>query len=341
LIFQKKPFLLFTKVNLGIEPCPMSRSALQLWTESFAEALVRRATQLGASQRDETGKPSREILSRMQSAALRFESLYFGGPDLSWGRAREDDVAALPRPPVSSGRFVCVPFSFHQHPEFPEAWDYSAGVALVHDEDEAAAISFGRGRRTISVSRSEGEARIGFGGDMPLIDDVPGLDTLAPPAQRVMHPFWALARCILSVDGYGTCFLEGQRVSTRGMSPEANIVSVFRMALGLQIENEYGESSWHDHAYCALAWTPEALGRWRRLRDPAIRASPGDPCPLCKGRLEDTDLREPMTLASKGSAASENMVRLRCASCTTIFRTAGRRTPEFETGHTSGLSKEL
>jgi hypothetical protein len=215
------------------------------------------------------------------------------------------------------------------HPEFAEAWDYGTGVALVHDEDEAAAITFGRGRRTISVSRSEGEARIGFGGDMPLIDDVPGLDTLSPPAQRVMHPFWALARCLLSVDGYGTCSLEGHRVSARGMSPEANIVSLFRRELGLQIENEYGESSWHDHVYCALAWTPEALERWRRLRDPAVRASEGDPCPLCRGRLEDADLRE-LALTGKSLATLGSQVRLRCSSCTTIFRTSLRRGSEFE-----------
>ncbi|WP_224248725.1 hypothetical protein [Hyalangium gracile] len=305
----------------------MKRSAIQQWTESFTEALVRRAAQLGAAQRDDTGKQSREILGRLQSAALRFESLYFGGPDLSWGRAREDDVAALPRPPVSSGRLVCVPFSLNHHPEFPEAWDFCAGVALIHDEDEAAAISFGRGRRTLSVSRGDSEARIGFGGDMQLIDDVPGLDTLAPPAQRVLHPFWALARCILGVDGYGTCFLEGHRVAARGMSPEANIVSLFRRELGLHIENEYGESSWHDHVYCALAWTPDALERWRRLRDPAVRASAGDACPLCRGRLEDADLREP---ASRSAITPGSMVRLRCASCTTIFRTARRRTAEFE-----------
>ncbi len=278
----------------------------------------------------------------MQSAALRFESLHFGGPDLSWGRAREDDVAALPRPPVSSGRVVCIPFSLNHHPELSEAWDYGAGVALVHDEDEAAAISFGRGRRTLSVSRSEGEARIGFGGDMLLINEVSGLDTLAPPAQRVMHPFWALARCLLSVDRYGTCFLEGHRVSARGMSPEANIISVFRRTLGLHIENEYGESSWHDHVYCALAWTPEALERWRRLRDPAIRASVGDPCPLCRGRLEATDLLEPAAaFMSKSSAALGDAARLRCASCTTIFRTARWRSPEFETARASGISKEL
>lgn len=321
-------------------PRHMNRSAIQQWTESFAEALVRRATQLGAAQRDETGKHSREILGRLQSAVMRFESLHFGGSDLSWGRAREDDVAALPRPPVSSGRFVCVPFSVNHHPEFPEAWDYCAGVALVHDEDEAAAISFGRGRRTLSVSRSHGEPRIGFGGDMPLLDDVPGLDTLAPPAQRVLHPFWALARCLLSVDGYGTCFLEGHRVAARGMSPEANIVSVFRRELGLHIENEYSESSWHDHVYCALAWTPEALERWRRLRDPAVRASAGDPCPLCKGRLEDADLRAPGA-ASGSSIAPGSMIRLRCASCTTIFRTARRRTTEFEATSQPAIAKNL
>lgn len=319
----------------------MTRSAIQLWTESFAEALIRRATQLGAAQRDESGKRSREILSRLQSAALLFESKYFGGPDLSWGRAREEDVAALPRPPVSSGRFVCIPFSLNQHPELPEAWDYSAGVALVHDEDEAAAISFGRGRRTISVSRSESEARIGFGGEMPLIDDVPGLDTLAPPAQRVMHPSWALARCLLSVDGYGTCLLEGHRVSARGMSPEANIISVFRRTLGLHIENEYGESSWHDHVYCALAWTPDALGRWRRLRDPAVRANAGDPCPLCRGRLEETDLSEPAAAFTGKSLSTAGMVRLRCESCTTIFRTSRWRTSEFEPVQTAGMAKEL
>jgi hypothetical protein len=219
---------------------------------------------------------------------------------------------------VSSGRFVCIPFCLNHHPEFQEAWDYGAGVALVHDEEEAAAISFGRGRRTLSISRSDSEARIGFGGDMPLIDDVPGLDTLSPPAQQVLHPFWALARCILSVDGYGTCFLEGHRVSVRGMSPEANIISVFRRELGLNIENEYGEASWHDHVYCALAGPPGALERWRRLRDPAVRSNVGEPCPRCAGRLEDMEVRAP-----------GGMVRLRCASCTTIFRTARRRTAEL------------
>jgi hypothetical protein len=317
----------------------MNRSAIQQWTESFAEALLRRATHLGAGQRDEGGKPSREILTRLQSAALRFESINFGGPDLSWGRAHEEDVAALPRPPVSSGRFVCIPFCVNHHPELTEAWDYGAGVALIHDEDEVAAVSFGRARRTLSVSRSEGEARIGFGGDMLLLDDVPGLDTLAPLAQRVLHPFWALARCLLSVDGYGTCFLEGQRVSARGMSPEANIISVFRRALGLHIENEYGESSWHDHVYCALAWSPEALERWRRLRDPAIRAGVGDPCPLCRGRLEDAE--PPGVSAAARGAPSELFLRLRCASCTTIFRTSGRRTGEFEVVRTPGSDKSV
>jgi hypothetical protein len=295
----------------------MNRSAIYQWTESFAEALIRRATQLGAAQRDDSGKRPGEILVRLQSAVMRFESMYFGGPDLSWGRAQEEDLAALPRPPVSSGRFVCVPFSVNYHPDLQEAWDYSAGVAFFHDEEEMAAVSFGRARRTLSVTQAEGEAHIGFGGDMPLIDDVPGLDTLSPPAQRVMHPFFALARCILSVEGFGTCFLEGHRVSARGMSPEANIISVFRRALGLHIENEYGESSWHDHVYCALAWSPEALERWRRLRDPAVRARAGDACPVCKGRLEDVD-------------PAAGYVRLRCASCTTIFRTAVRHTGELE-----------
>lgn len=307
----------------------MSRSAIHQWAESFAEALVRRATQLGAAQRDETGKRTREILGRLQSAAMRFESVYFGGPDLSWGRANEDDVAALPRPPVSSGRIVCVPFCLNQHPESSEAWDYSAGVALIHDEDEAAAISFGRARRTVSSSRSEGKAHIGFGGDMPLLRDVPGLDTLAPPAQRVMHPFWALARALLSIDGYGTCYLEGHRVSARGMSPESNIISVFRRDLGLHIENEYGESSWHDHVRCALASTPDALERWRRLREPAVRAGVGDPCPLCRGRLEDADARAPTAAEDRGATGTNGFMRLRCASCTTIFRTSRRRTTEF------------
>ena len=308
----------------------MNRSAIQQWTESFAEALVRRATQLGAAQRDETGKRTREILGRLQSAALRFESIFFGGPDLSWGRANEDDVAALPRPPVSSGRIVCVPFCLNQHPELPEAWDYGAGLALIHDEDEAAAVSFGRARRTISVSRSEGKARIGFGGDMPLLRDVAGLDTLAPPAQRVMHPFWALARGLLSTDGYGTCYLEGHRVSARGMSPESNIISVFRRDLGLHVENEYGESSWHDHVHCALASTSEALERWRRLRDPAIRAGVGDPCPLCRGRLEDAGPQDPAVAEGKGAMGQGHFMRLRCANCTTIFRTSWRRPTELQ-----------
>jgi hypothetical protein len=318
----------------------MNRSALQEWTESFAEALVRRATQLGADQRDAPGKRSREILTRLQSAVLRFESLHFGGPDLSWGRAQEEDVVALPRPPVSSGRVVCVPFCINQHPELPEAWEHGAGVALIHDEDEAAAISFGRGRRTLSVSRSEGKARIGFGGDMPRIGEVPGLDSLAPPAQRVMHPFWALTRCLLSSDGYGTCFLEGHRVSARGMSPESNIISVFRKELGLRIENEYSESSWHDHVHCALATTPEALERWRRLRDPAVRADVGDPCPLCRGRMEDMDSREPGAGPAKGLVAG-GFVRLRCTNCTTIFRTSRRRTAEFEVPRGLGSDKGL
>ncbi|MBN1210501.1 MAG: hypothetical protein JXB05_36950 [Myxococcaceae bacterium] len=315
----------------------MNRSAIQQWAESFAEALIRRATQLGAGERDDTGKRWRELLARLQSAALRFEAINFGGPDLSWGRAHEEDVAALPRPPVSSGRFVCIPFCLNQHPELAGAWDYGAGVALVHDEDEVAAVSFGRARRTLSVSRSEGQARIGFGGDMPLINEVPGRDTLAPSAQRVLHPFWAMARCLLSVDGYGTCFLEGHRVSARGMSPEANIASVFRRTLGLHIENEYGESSWHDHVYCALAWSPEALERWRRLRDPAVRAGVGDPCPLCRGRLEDADPTSPPPVG-KG-APQEPFLRLRCASCTTIFRTSGRRTGEFEVVRVPGSDR--
>jgi hypothetical protein len=309
----------------------MNRSAIHPWTESFTEALVRRATHLGAAQRDETGNRSREILGRLQSAVLRFESLHFGGPDLSWGRASEEDVAALPRPPVSSGRIVCVPFSLNQHPELADAWDYGAGVALIHDEDEAAAISFGRARRTLSVSRSEGKARIGFGGDMALLRDVQGRDTLAPPAQRVMPPFWALARALLSTDGYGTCYLEGHRVSARGMSPESNIISVFRRDLGLHIENEYGESSWHDHVHCALASTPEALERWRRLRDPAVRAGVGDPCPLCRGRLEDADTREPSAAGGKGTTSQNGFFRLRCVNCTTVFRTSRRRSnPELE-----------
>lgn len=308
----------------------MNRSAIHSWAESFAEALVRRATHLGAAQRDETGKRTREILGRLQSAALRYESLFFGGPDLSWGRASEEDVASLPRPPVSSGRIVCVPFCLNQHPELPDAWDYGAGVALIHDEDEAAAISFGRARRTLSVSRSEGKALIGYGGDMLLLRDVQGRDTLAPPVQPVMHPFWALARALLSTDGYGSCYLEGHRVSARGMSPESNILSVFRRDLGLHIENEYGESSWHDHVHCALASTPEALERWRRLRDPAVRAVVGDPCPLCQGRLEDADAREPSATEGKGAMGHGGFMRLRCANCTTIFRTSLRRNPEFD-----------
>ncbi|HVG57773.1 MAG TPA: hypothetical protein VNA24_04415 [Hyalangium sp.] len=308
----------------------MNRSAIHQWAESFAEELVRRATHLGAAQRDETGKRTREILGRLQSAALRFESLFFGGPDLSWGRVSEEDVASLPRPPVSSGRIVCVPFCHNQHPELPDAWDYGAGVALIHDEDEAAAISFGRARRTLSVSRSEGKARIGYGGDMALLRDVHGRDTLAPPAQRVFHPFWALARALLSTDGYGSCYLEGHRVSARGMSPESNILSVFRRDLGLHIENEYGEPSWHDHVHCALASTPEALERWKRLRDPAVRAIVGDPCPLCRGRLEDADLREPSATGGRGATEHNGFMRLRCSTCTTIFRTSLRRNPEFE-----------
>lgn len=319
----------------------MNRSALQQWTESFAEALVRRATQLGAGQpHEDSGKRSREILARLQTAVLHFESLYFGGSDLSWGRAREEDVVALPRPPVSSGRLVCVPFSVNHHPDLPDAWDHGAGVALIHDEDEAAAISFGRGRRTLSVSRSEGQAYIGFGGDMRPVDDVPGLDTLAPPSQRVMHPFWALSRCLLSSDGYGTCYLEGHRVSARGMSPESNILSVFRRELGLHVENEYGESSWHDHVHCALAVTPEALDRWRRLRDPAVRAGVGDPCPLCRGRLEDLDSREPGMGLGKGLVAG-GFLRLRCASCTTIFRTSRRRSVELELPRMQSSDKEF
>ncbi len=295
----------------------MKRSAIQQWAESFVEALVRRAAQLGAGEREVTSLRSEEILARLQSATLRFESQIFGGPDLSWGRANKEDVAALPRPPVTSGRFVCVPFCFHQASGLPEAWDYGAGVALIHDEEEVAAVSLGRRRRTLSVSGSEGAARIGFGGEMPRLDDVPGLETLAPPAQRVMHPFWALARTLLSVDGYGTCFLEGHRVSARGMSPEANIISVFRRVLGLLVENEYGESSWHEYAYCALAWTPDALERWRRLRDPAVRADVGGACPLCGSPLEDAD---PPSVAS-----ASGMLRLRCSECTTLFRTAHRR----------------
>jgi hypothetical protein len=308
----------------------MNRSAIQQWAESFVEALVRRATYLGASHRDNAGRRSAEILSRLQSATLRFESQMLGGPDLSWGRASEEDVAALPRPPVSSGRLVCIPYCVNHHPELPEAWDYGASVALIHDEDEVAAVSFGRGRRTLSVSLHEGEARIGFGGDMPLIDDVPGLDTLAPPPQRVMHPFWALTRCILGVDGYGTCFLEGHRVSARGMSPEANIISVFRRSLGLHIENEYGESSWHDHVYCALAWTPEALERWRRLREPAVRAGVGDACPFCGGRMEDADLHEPASATRDRTTSS--FLRLRCSVCATLFRTASRRGMDLQPG---------
>lgn len=308
----------------------MSRSAIQQWTESFAEALVRRAAHLGAGQQhDDSVRRWKEIHARLQSAVLRFESLYFGGSDLSWGRAQEEDVVALPRPPVSSGRVVCVPFCLHHHPEQVDAWDHGAGVALIHDEDETAAISFGRGRRTLSVSKSEGEAFIGFGGDMRRVDDVPGLDTLAPPSQRVMHPFWALSRCLLSSEGYGTCFLEGHRVSARSMSAESNIISVFRRELGLHIENEYGESSWHDHVHCALALTPDALDRWRRLRDPAVRAGVGDPCPLCRGRLEDQEFREPEMGLGKGLTGG-GLLRLRCSSCTTIFRTSRRRTAEFE-----------
>jgi hypothetical protein len=306
----------------------MNRSAIQQWAESFVEALVRRAAYLGAMHRDTAGRRTAELLSRLQSATMRFESQMFGGPDLSWGRANQEDVAALPRPPVSSGRFVCIPYCVNYHPELPEAWDYGASVAFIHDEDEVAAVSFGRARRTLSVSLHEGEARIGFGGDMPLIDDVPGLDTLAPPPQRVMHPFWALARCILGVDGYATCFLEGHRISARGMSPEANIISVFRRTLGLHIENEYGEASWHDHVYCALAWSPEALERWRRLREPAVRAVVGDACPLCGGRMEDADPHESASPAR--DRAGPSYLRLRCSVCGTLFRTASRRGPSLE-----------
>ncbi|HLL04293.1 MAG TPA: hypothetical protein VK539_27155 [Myxococcaceae bacterium] len=306
----------------------MNRSAIQQWAESFAEALARRAALLGAMHRDTAGRRTAELMTRLQSAALRFESKAFGGPDLSWGRAIEEDVAALPRPPVSSGRLVCIPYCVNQNPEQPEAWDYGASVALIHDEEEVAAVSFGRARRTLSVSLQEGEARIGFGGEMMLLDDVPGLDTLAPPFQQVMHPFWALARCILGVEGYGTCFLEGHRVSARGMSPEANIISVFRRSLGLHIENEYGEASWHDHVFCALAWTPEALERWRRLREPAVRAAIGDACPLCGGQLEDSKLPAP-TLAPRDPAAS-SYLRLRCPVCSTVFRTSSRRGVSLE-----------
>jgi len=299
----------------------MNRSALQQWAESFVEALTRRAALLGAMHRDTAGRRTAELTTRLHAAVLRFESQVFGGKDLSWGRAHEEDVAALPRPPVSSGRIVCIPYCVNQNPEQPEAWDYGASVAFIHDEDEVAAVSFGRARRTLSVSQHERAARIGYGGEMRLIDDVPGLETLAPPPQRVMHPFWALARCVLGPEGYGTCFLEGHRVAARGMSPEANIISVFRRSLGLHIENEYGEASWHDHVFCALAWTPEALDRWRRLREPAVRATVGDPCPICGGRMEDADLLSPPP--SKRDRST--YLRLRCSVCHTLFRTASRR----------------
>jgi hypothetical protein len=304
----------------------MNRSALQQWAESFVETLNRRAAMLGAMHRDTAGRRTAELFTRLQSAVLRFESQVFGGKDLSWGRAHEEDVAALPRPPVSSGRIVCIPYCVNQNPEQPESWDYGAAVAFIHDEDEVAAVSFGRARRTLSVSQQEGEARIGYGGDMRLLNDVPGLETLAPPAQRVMHPFWALARCILGTEGYGTCFLEGHRVAARGMSPEANIISVFRRALGLHIENEYGEASWHDHVFCAFARTPEALDRWRRLREPAVRAGVGDPCPICSGRMEDADLLTPPPSKRDRSP----YLRLRCSVCHTLFRTASRRGLDLE-----------
>jgi hypothetical protein len=312
----------------------MSRSAIQQWAESFTEALVSRATLLGAAQESRAG--SGQILFQVQSAVLRYESLVFGGADLSWGRAREEDVAALPRPPVSSGRLVCVAVCHNTHPDLPEAWDYGAGVALIHDEDAAAAVSFGRARRTLSVSTTEGQARIGFGGDMPLLRDVPGLDSLAPPAQRAAHPFWALARGLLSAEGLGTCFLEGHRVSAGSMSPESNIVSVFRGALGLSIENEFGESSWHDHAYCAIARGPEALVRWRRVREPAVRATVGDACPRCQGRLEDADLPGLPAPAPRRTAATlGGFLRLRCALCTTLYRTSGRRFVDMGSGQVS------
>ncbi|HEX8698500.1 MAG TPA: hypothetical protein VF815_06675 [Myxococcaceae bacterium] len=305
----------------------MNRSALQLWAESFVEALTRRAATLGAMHRDTAGRRTAELTTRLQSAVLRFESQVFGSKDLSWGRAFEEDVAALPRPPVSSGRIVCIPYCVNQNPEQPESWDYGASVALIHDEDEVAAISFGRTRRTLSVSQQAGDAHIGYGGDMRRIDDVPGLETLAPSPQRVMHPFWAMARCILGEEGYGTCFLEGHRVSARGMSPEANIVSVFRRALGLHIENEYGEASWHDQVFCAFAWTPEALERWRRLREPAVRAGVGDPCPFCSGRMEDAELLNPQKQRNRDASA---YLRLRCTVCHTLFRTASRRGLDLE-----------
>jgi hypothetical protein len=83
--------------------------------------------------------------------------------------------------------------------------------------------------------------------------------------------------------------------------------------------------------HCALALTPEALERWRRLRDPAVRAVVGDPCPLCRGRLEDADAREPSSESGKGTPNQSGFMRLRCTSCTTVFRTSRRRgNPEFE-----------
>jgi hypothetical protein len=315
----------------------MSRSAIQKWAESFTEALVRRATHLGAGHGDPQGPRAGEIVFQLQSAVMRYESLVFGGPDLSWGRAREEDVAALPRPPVSSGRLVCVAACFNVPLEHPEAWDFGAGVALIHDEEEAAAFSFGRSRRTLSVSYTEGQARIGFGEDMQLLKDVPERHSLAPPEQRVSHPFWALARCMLSEEGVGTCFLEGHRVASRGMSPESNIISVFRRALGLYIENEFGESSWHDLSFCALARHADALERWRRAREPAVRAKVGDSCPRCRGRLEDADYHELPTLlgGQQDSARRGSFLRLRCSLCTTLYRTSGRRIVDIGSGQIS------
>jgi hypothetical protein len=315
-----------------------SRSQRQRWAEAFVEALLARARLRGLEVRDDIGLRTGEAGLRLERAVGRFEHLVFGGRDRSGGRFDAADVDALPRPPSVPGpRFHCVALAVRRATDVPEAWDYAAGVALLDDEDEVAAVGFGRARRTLSVSYSEGEARLGHGGDMPFAPDVPGREALPFVAHPTFHPFWALARCLLSEEALATCHLGAQRTHARFLDAESHIVSVFRRSLGLFIENAFGEDTWRHPTVCAIADTPEALERWRREREPAVRALPGEPCPRCGGTLVDAELHAPPPSFPTGKdyATIGGALTLRCAGCGTVWRTAGRRELDVETGRRS------
>ena len=227
----------------------MNRSAIQQWTESFAEALVRRATQLGAGQpHDDSGKRSREILARLQTrgAALRVartsEAPIELGTGPRGGRRRPAPASGVLRAlrlrsvlPSTTTRSARTPGTTAR------AWRSS--TTRTRPRRSASAVGGGP-CRCPGARASRTSALAGTCGRWTTCR---GWTRWRRPSQRVLHPFWALSARPAVVDGYGTCFLEGHRVSARGMSPESNIISVFRRELGLNIENEYGESSWHDH----------------------------------------------------------------------------------------------